>query len=225
MNDMMLTITFAVIGWLVFIFGFILGDTAVSSTGLGMVVVGAILAGYRFYIEKRWPILVPLVMQRGKALVYDLGERAALLGESKSGYRTVKLMKSKDSTPPFAYENLAITAKGKTVMPLFSPTKGQYFAVNLKSPQMEVVEDTAARNWNILEHRRSREMYKDSVNPFIKYAPYIMFGTIGALFIFTVIYTTERFGMMAGAVSGASQVLADAMKAIANMPQSAAPMP
>lgn len=163
---------------------------------------------------KRYPVKVLLAEQRENSIVWDTDERAKR-ERTKDGYETYQLMKKKVTIKPPKYENVYIDTKGKAILPLFNTSSRQFFPMTLNSPKFTVVEDKGTMNWNVLEHRRTRDIYKENINPFLKYAPYIMTGMLGAIIIFLVIFMTQKFEVMSESISGASSALAKAVEIMA----------
>ena len=90
--------------------------------------------------------------------------------------------------------------------------------MDISNPDIKVVLDTGMRNWIIDEVRRTNEIYAPKIHPLLKYAPYIMIGIIGAIFVFMTIYMMERWSMLANSFSSTARVLADAMKTMSASP-------
>jgi hypothetical protein len=124
-------------------------------------------------------------------------------------------MKTKRKIKPPKYESLSIDKRGKPVFPVFTSSSGTFMPMQLHSPRMTVVEDRGFLNWNILEHRRTREIYKHDPGFFAKYGTFIMSATLAGLIAFMVFFMVTKFEIMTETIASASSVLANAAERIA----------
>lgn len=184
--------------------------------GLFFGIVGTVCT-YVFYgviIKFMYPIRAPIAIQRENSVVWDFDERAKYM-KGKSGYEILKLRKRKDRLKPPKFGHVTIQKNGKPAYPLFNSAMGQYFPIKFTKANdkinMEVVEDTSAKNWSILERRRIQDTYTEKEGFFAKYAPFIMNVTFAAMVIFFVIYFGGKMEMVSNAMGGAASSLEKAL--------------
>jgi hypothetical protein len=179
------------------ILGLVFGGT------IGTIIAVAGLFWWRFWQNLRWPIRIPMIRQRGENLLWELEERARY-AKNKAGYEVIKLKKDKENIRPPKFNQVHLTAKGKSVMPLFNPARGSYFPVkSVSGPALETVQDPSAKNWGILEHQRLNEAYKPNEGFWEKYAIPIVVGSLSMMILFFVIYMSSTFQAMVGTLGGA----------------------
>ena len=168
---------------------------------------------YNFYIKRKWPTRIPLAIQRGNSVVWDLDERARTM-KTKTGYEVLRLRKRNTNIKPPKYEQVTMDMRGKSVYPIYNTVSGQYFPVKLmNTPKLEVVEDPSNKNWSILELLRTISTYRDKEGWLVKYAPFVISMAFAVMFIFFIIYFGGKFELMSNSLSNAATSLAQAMEA------------
>lgn len=185
-----------------------------SGVAIGAVwgVCGVIVWGF---VQKRlWPMEIPVAMQRGKSVVWDLAERAKHK-MTKDGAEVVRLKRRKRNIKPPKFEKLSVNTKGKAVYPIYETTRGQYFPIKLMNPpSFDVIEDKSSKNWGITERNRLWAVYKPKESTFMRLLPYLMNATFAAMVIFFVIYFGGKMEIVANSMSGAASSLTTAVQAM-----------
>lgn len=190
-----------------FYLGLILGGT------LG--IAGIILV--QKYKEWRYPIRTPLLIQRGKSgIVWDLDARGRHI-KKKDGYEAIQLNKYNDNIKVPKNIGVTTTSKGKPVYPIYQTVAGQYYGMSVNNPlKMEVIEDTAVRNWSVQEQGRLINKYQEPESTFLKLAPYLVPSMFVVMLIFFMIYYGGKMEIMGNTLAGAAGSLEKAMTAFTN---------
>lgn len=175
-------------------------------------VCGVIL--WRVLMKRLWPMEIPVAMQRGKSVVWDLAERAKHV-MTKDGSEVVRLKRRKRNIKPPKFDNLSVNTKGKAVYPIYETTRGQFFPVKLMDPpSFKVIEDKSSKNWGITERNRLWSVYRPKESTFMRLLPYLMNATFAAMVIFFVIYFGGKMEIVASSMSGAANSLTTAVQAM-----------
>lgn len=203
--------------WWFLIMGLVMG---------GVLVFSANMMWKYVILPWRWPIRVPVGIQRGENIVWDLDERAYHKTE-KDGFESLRLRKRKDFIKPPKYEHVSIDKKGKAVYPVYNTARGQYFPIEFienangeRRPRidMNIVEDKSAKNWAVQALRKVQAKYAVGESKWLRWAPYFMSATFAAMIIFFVIYFGGKVEIASNALAGASANLASAMEMFTKSP-------
>lgn len=192
------------------------------SIGAMVSIFGVIM--WRMFQNWRWPIKVPIAIQRGKSIVWDLTERARHITR-RDGSEALKLKKrGKDTLKPPKYDSVSVDKKGKAVYPIFNTIAGQYFPIKLtKGVSLDAIEDKSSKNWAIAEVTRLNDVYRPKEGWLAKYGMFIMNATFAAMVIFFVIYFSGKMELSANALASGATRMAEALEKLSaaqgNMPQ------
>jgi len=156
-----------------------------------------------------YPIRVIIIEKRGNSFrwFFDRARKA----EKRVGDRLIqvyKLLKKRKEIPPPEYKHLHIDKKGREILPLYSPQEGQYLPININNPPNISVVDKDVLFWNILETRKTFEIYPKKQSFWEKYMPYIMIAMTAGLLVFITIMTFTKMGEIASSLNGVSANLA-----------------
>jgi len=187
----------------------------------------AIVFGIIFWKKfvENYPIEVVIAEQRGNSIRWDF-DRARKL-KRKDGTEAYQLKKRKEVISPPDYKHLHITRNGKSILPLFCPQSDQYVPmdVDLSGNPIELQAiDKEISFWNILEHRRTREIYPKKESFFVKYMPYIFFAITAGMLVFIVIFLGSKLVEMAGSINSAANAFKSAAEILAKKPPTPAPL-
>lgn len=170
---------------------------------------------WRILMKRLWPMEIPIAMQRGRSVVWDLGERAKHV-MNKEGAEIVRLKRRKRNIKPPKFDKLSVNTKGKSVYPIYETARGQFFPIKLMNPpRFDVIEDKSSKNWGITERNRLWSVYKPKESTFMRLLPYLMNATFAAMVIFFVIYFGGKMEIVANSMSGAASSLTQAVTAMA----------
>lgn len=186
----------------------------VSGVAIGAVWGVAGMFMWNILTKRMWPMQIPVGMQRGNSVVWDLDERAKHVTK-KDGSEIIRLKRRKRNIKPPKFEKLSTNTKGKAVYPIYETTRGQFFPIRLMDPpRFDVVEDKSSRNWGITERNRLYNVYKPKESTFMRLLPYLMNATFAAMVIFFVIYFGGKMELVANSMSGAASSLTTAVQAM-----------
>ena len=183
-----------------------------TALGASLSICGVMV--FFMFRNKRFPVRIPIMVQRGDSYVEDLDERGRYT-KNKQGYEALRLMKSKKNVKPPKFKDLSMDIKGKPIYRMFKTTTGQMFPMKVtKKPSFEVIEDTSAKNWTILELQRTEAKYAPQESFLMKYGVFIMNATFAAMVIFFVIYFGGKIEQVSGSLGGAANALTNAVNAM-----------
>ena len=186
-----------------------------SGVAIGAVwgIAGAVL--WNVLMKRLWPMEIPVAMQRGTSVVWDLTERAKNVMTSE-GAEVVRLKSRKRNIKPPKFDKLSVNTKGKSVYPIYETARGQFFPIKLMDPpSFNVIEDKSSKNWGITERNRLWSVYKPKESTLMRLLPYLMNATFAAMVIFFVIYFGGKMEIVANSMSGAANSLTQAVTAMA----------
>jgi len=186
-----------------------------SGVAIGAVwgIAGAVL--WNVLMKRLWPMEIPVAMQRGTSVVWDLAERAKHVMTSE-GAEVVRLKSRKRNIKPPKFDKLSVNTKGKSVYPIYETASGQFFPIKLMNPpRFDVIEDKSSKNWGITERNRLWSVYKPKESTLMRLLPYLMNATFAAMVIFFVIYFGGKMEIVANSMSGAANSLTQAVTAMA----------
>ncbi len=183
---------------------------------MGGALVGGFIYLWGFWQKFRFPIQIPVMIQRGdKGIVWDLTERGKI--STSGGIRSIRLKKAKYDIKPPNYKFVSVNKKGKPVYPVFNYGTGKYGTATIKMKEINVADDLDT-NWIMQQLRLNaiRFMPKESWGQLlIKYVAPIAFL---ASMIFFWIYFGGKLEIMANSLSGAATQIALAMEKFAAAP-------
>ena len=163
------------------------------------------------FIPKMWQFHVPIAMQRGSSIVWDLTERGKMTRDN-DGYEYMKLRNRKKVIPIPIYSKVNITNTGKNVYHMYNPTTDEYTPMEVwKDKGFVVRNNTATKNWMVMELQRTDELYPRNENKWLKWMPYIMTGGLAAIMVFFVIYYGGKVEIIGNSIAGATVQLAEAV--------------
>jgi len=179
-------------------------------------VVGGVVFVWKKRIFTPYPIHVPIIEKRGDSIrwIFDKGRGM----KDKLGIPQLELKNSRETMGYPAHEEFDITPKGKLVLPLYSPAKAQYQPIKVDFPtsSMKII-DKDILFWNILQHKKTDQIYPRKMGFWEKYASFLIVGFTAAILIFITIFVFNNMGEMTNALNGMSaaqertaQIIADA---------------
>ena len=173
---------------------------------------------YNILMKRRWPVVVPILIQRGTTGIQWMFDRAKYVKtDAGKEYLRLRKEKKKIKAPKFGY--VYTTGKGKAVYPIMKTAVGQYFPMSISTAiKMEVVEDKDSVNWAIDQLVDSERRYMPKED-FWRTA--IMYGAPIAFLVSTIffwIYFGGKLEIMVNSLSGAATQLALAMQKFAGAP-------
>ena len=99
---------------------------------------------------------------------------------------------------------------------IYEVIKGEVFPVKMdKVPRLEVVEESGATNWAVLERKRIFEKYKPEIGWFEKYGQYFMNIIFMAVLIFVIIFMMTKFAVVSSSLSSAASSISQGLNALA----------
>lgn len=175
--------------------------------------MGLAAGGYFYFFRKDYPVDVLIAEKRGKGIRWTFDKAKRI--RRKDGSQIYRLRKKKCNIAPPDFQYLNLGAKGKTVLPLYSPQEGQFAPMCIDVPPKLKVEDKEVTFWDVLETRRTYEIYPKKLGFFEKYAPYIILGFTGALMALITLFIGEKLSAMAGYINSAAVAFKQAAELIA----------
>ena len=126
---------------------------------------------------RAYPVSVVIAERRGKGIQWSFDKARRIIRDD--GTQAYRLKKNKKNIPPPDYSFLHLGKKGNTILPLFSPQEGQFVAMDVENPIPKLkIEDKEVTFWNILETRRTHEIYPKKMGFMEKYATFIAIGLV-----------------------------------------------
>ena len=113
-------------------------------------IVGIIFA-WKKKLFVAYPIFIPIVEKRGDMIrwIFDKGRATK---DKTTNTPQLELKNSKETMGYPAHEEFGITPKGKLVLPLYSPAKGDYQPIKIDTPSTLRIVDKDILFWNIFNH-------------------------------------------------------------------------
>lgn len=150
----------------------------------------------------KFPVTVIIAEKRENAIQWSFDHAKRLRRDD--GTQAYYLKRRGEEIPPPDYTSLHVGSNGKTILPLYSPQQGQYVPMNIKNPPNLSVEDKELTFWDVMETRRSFEIYPRKGSWFEKYAPFIILAFTGALMVLIVMFTFRNMASISGNIATVS---------------------
>ena len=183
---------------------------------MGIAIAVSMSMAWKLYTDKRWAVRVPVAIQRGNSIVWDLHERARHVTRKDGSEALVLRKRRKTTLKPPKYSRVSVNEKGKPVYPILNTIAGQFFPLKLNSKvSFEAIEDKSSKNWAISEIKRLNDVYRPSESWLAKYGVFIMNATFAAMVIFFTIYFSGKIEISSNALAGGATRMAEAMEKMA----------
>lgn len=184
---------------------------------------GAHIVYEKILLPRRWPIRVNIFEKVGQnAYLYD-DDRAVIKKSKKFGIETLTFKKRRENIEPPSGDTIYIDKKGKKVLLLFTPQKGEYHPMKIESPKALQILDKDVQFWMINQFKHTNDIYRKKESFLEKYMPFVMIIVVASVLVFVTIMFFTKIGELGGALNSMSANMARVAEAMAKTPAETTP--
>lgn len=163
--------------------------------------------GFITNLWKKWPLTIVIRELRGGETrwVFDKGARVT----RADGVDVIEMKRIKDSFPAPPYSDYGLSAKGGSILEVFSPKSKTYIPIKHK-PTKEGLEslylaDSNVDEWHALETQRLAELTKPDIPWWQANFPLIVMMIMGGIFAVVLILTYSQLPAILSAIGNVAE--------------------
>ena len=165
---------------------------------------------YHNFMERRFPVLVPLFIERKGHWSFRLD--TATRKKDENGIEYYHLRNTKKDVKPPHYENIIETVRGH-VLPLFSPSESEYRELNLNGSNVTVMDEDM-KQWYKYWVKKAYADWAPEMSLWVRYMPVIFLAVLGGIVIVVLYIITGDLALATSAATNAANTLNNAVTGI-----------
>jgi hypothetical protein len=180
----------------------------------GIMMIGGIFFYHEFFVERRFPVMVPLFIERKGRWSFrlDLASRR----RDENGIEYYRLKNSKKNVKPPHFGNIIETSKGH-VLPLFSPSEAEYRELNMDTTGKVSVMDEDMKQWYKYMVKKAYSDWAPEMSMWVRYMPVIFLAVLGGIVIVIMYILTGEMTMITSQFANAAAAVTNAVNGLGNV--------
>lgn len=157
---------------------------------------------------RRYPVSVVIFEKRGENSVQLVKDKACRK-KNRDGLEVYHLKKKNTDIRPPPYKFIYLGKKGKPILMLYSVEAGNFIPLQFNDPSWlePAVSDKEVNFWNILQIKKSHEIYPKDRSWLEKYLPLAMVLIVAVTLIFVTMFVMEGMVKISGDVGSITSAL------------------